>query len=230
MLLGAFLCLTSLPHRNDAALSARQWRIIQWWLASCGRLAGLRVHTVGQTSIQHGCYVANHISWLDIVVIGSLHPVRFLSKAEVDRWPLIGYLARCAGTIFIQRGNGARAAFEAIKTHLQCNESIALFPEGTAGYSYEIRRFHPRLFGAMIDADVKAQPIAIGYPLDAGHNDNVPFHEDQSFLANVVQVLKQHHVDVVVRYTRAFSTDDRKVFAKNAHALIVREAKAIYAS
>lgn len=229
VLLGALLCITCLPDNNDTTLNTRQQRIIQWWLSACGRLIGLRIRTVGRATTEHGCYVCNHISWLDIVTIGGLHPVRFLSKSEVARWPMIGYLARCAGTIFIQRGNGARAAFETIKKRLQRGENIALFPEGTTGSAYDIRRFHPRLFGAVIDAQAQAQPVAIGYPLNKRQNENIPFRDNQSFLENALEVLKQPHVDVVVRYARPISADDRKVFAEQARALVTQESEAIYA-
>ena len=139
--LGALLCLTVLPRRAGAAMNARQRRVVRWWLAVCARLIGLRIRTVGRAAVAHGCFVANHVSWLDIVVVGSLHHVRFLSKSEIADWPFIGYLARGAGTLFIRRGSGARGAFDEIRRLLQSNESVALFPEGTTSAAYTSASF-----------------------------------------------------------------------------------------
>ena len=227
--IGALLCVIYLPKPlNESPMSVKQQGIIKWWLKRCGRIINLHIQTVGQKTTKNDCFVANHISWLDIIVIGSVHPIRFLSKSEIARWPVIGYLACCAGTLFIQRGSGMRTAFDSIKRHLEQNETVALFPEGTTSSGYDIRRFHPRLFGAVIDAGVTVQPLAIGYTLNNKPDPNIPFSHRQSFLSNAVQVLKQPRIDATICYTDSVFETNREIFAKRTRALISQATKQIY--
>ena len=106
------------------------------WSRFCFRWAcrclGLRIRQHGAPCQDNALLVCNHISWSDIPVLGSLQPIRFLSKAEVSRWPLIGWLARQAGTLFIVRGGGqARKVRRQIADTLSAGETVLVFPEGT---------------------------------------------------------------------------------------------------
>ncbi|MEF3194275.1 MAG: 1-acyl-sn-glycerol-3-phosphate acyltransferase [Halothiobacillaceae bacterium] len=152
-------------------LDARNARIIRAWHAGVCRALGLEVIPHGQP-LPGALYASNHVSWLDIPVLGSqIEGSRFLSKSEVRGWPLIGLLARRAGTLFIQRGNGQKEASALIAQGLGEGHSIILFPEATTTDGLSLRRFHPRLLQAAIDAGVPVQPIALRY-LDADGQPN----------------------------------------------------------
>lgn len=227
LFVGVVLCVFVLSGDPRRPMAARQRKVIGWWLRRCGRIAGLRIRTVGEPS-ERRCFVANHVSWMDIIVLGGLHAVRFLSKAEVAHWPVIGFLANRAGTLYIRRGEGAGKAFDELKAALRQNDGVALFPEGRTAKDYTIQRFHPRLFGAPLDVGVHVQPVAICYPSASGPNADVLFVGDESFLANTMRILKRKRTDVEVRYPEAVRETSRESFAGRAHALIVEAAERSY--
>ncbi|HHQ69669.1 MAG TPA: 1-acyl-sn-glycerol-3-phosphate acyltransferase [Halothiobacillaceae bacterium] len=148
----------------------RRAGIIRRWLARLPRLLGVKVDYPRQTLPAGSLWVANHSSWLDIPILGGLADnVVFLSKAEVRRWPVIGFFARVAGTLFIERGTGSALAAEAIASGLEEGKRIMIFPEGTTTNGLKVRRFHSRLFKPVVDLNRCVQPIALRY-YDAQHN------------------------------------------------------------
>ncbi|PXX90223.1 1-acyl-sn-glycerol-3-phosphate acyltransferase [Marinobacter vulgaris] len=163
------------------------------------RCLGFRVSALGAFSDRPVLYVSNHISWSDIPVLGGMVPLRFLSKAEVGRWPVIGWLATQAGTLFIQRGGGkAGQARCEIADTLRSGQSVLVFPEGTTTAGVTVLPFHSRLLNAAADAGVDIQPISIGY-LRNGHPDHLaPFIGDDEFQPHLVRLLRQPAVEVGV--------------------------------
>jgi len=161
------------------------------------RCLGFRISTQGDFSDRPVLYVSNHISWSDIPVLGGQVPLRFLSKAEVGRWPVIGWLARQAGTLFIQRGSGkAGQARDEIADTLRRGQSVLVFPEGTTTTGVTVLPFHSRLLHAAADAGVDIQPISIGY-LRNGHPDHLaPFIGDDEFQHHLIRMLRQPAVEV----------------------------------
>ena len=109
--------------------------------------------------------VANHLSWLDILVLGSFIPVRFLSKDEIRGWPIIGRLAQGAQTLFIKRGDrsSAEKAITEIEGVLRSEEFVVVFPEGTSTHGPMPSRFKGRLIEAARRAGVAVCPVAIYY-------------------------------------------------------------------
>jgi 1-acyl-sn-glycerol-3-phosphate acyltransferase len=124
--------------------------------------------------------VANHISWLDILVMHSAGYCRFVSKAEVKRWPLVGTLAAGAGTLFIERESrrDAHRVVHHMVAHLQQGQVLAVFPEGTTGDGLTLKPFHANLIQAAITANV---------PVQAGHAPR--FIDDDSLLGSVWRTL-----------------------------------------
>lgn len=163
------------------------------------RCLGFRVSTQGAFSDRPVLYVSNHISWSDIPVLGGMVPLRFLSKAEVGRWPVIGWLAKQAGTLFIQRGSGkAGQARAEIAGTLLRGQSVLVFPEGTTTAGVTVLPFHSRLLHAALDAGADIQPISIGY-LRNGHPDHLaPFIGDDEFQHHLVRLLRQPAIEVGV--------------------------------
>jgi 1-acyl-sn-glycerol-3-phosphate acyltransferase len=147
----------------------------------------------GVPALEHALFVANHISWLDIFVINSLHPCRFVAKAEIRAWPIVGWLAAAAGTVFIARGNRRelRHIFKGIVSVLGQGERVAFFPEGTVAQQGSVLPFHANLFEAAIDARVALQPCALAYLDEAGDwHRGVDYTGDVSFVDSIVTILK----------------------------------------
>ncbi|MDL0430589.1 lysophospholipid acyltransferase family protein [Marinobacter sp. TBZ242] len=163
------------------------------------RCLGFRVSTRGHFSERPVLYVSNHISWSDIPVLGGMVPLRFLSKAEVGRWPVIGWLALQAGTLFIQRGSGkAGQARDEIANTLLRGQSVLVFPEGTTTAGVTVLPFHSRLLHAALDAGVDIQPISIGYLRNGRPDHLAPFIGDDEFHHHLIRMLRQPAAEVGV--------------------------------
>jgi 1-acyl-sn-glycerol-3-phosphate acyltransferase len=147
----------------------------------------------GAPALAHALIVANHISWLDIFVINSLHPCRFVAKAEIRAWPVLGWLAARAGTVFLARGNrrDLRHIFKGIVGVLQRGERVAFFPEGTTARQGTVLPFHANLFEAAIDAKVAVQPYAIEYvDANGARHPAVDYVDDTTVVESLFMVLE----------------------------------------
>lgn len=139
---------------------------VQWWSAKVLRLAGIRLTVHGVPRPGAVLIVANHVSWLDIAVIhAACGHARFVSKADVLRWPVLGWLIRAVGTLFIERErkrDAVRVVHE-VAAALQRGETVAVFPEGTTGAGAQVLPMHGNLLQAAIAAEVPVQPVALRY-------------------------------------------------------------------
>lgn len=157
---------------------------------TCCRCIGLRVRESGQAPEGPALLLSNHISWTDIPVLGGLMKTRFLSKAEVGEWPLVGWLARQAGTLFIKRGSGEAAERrDDIRKTLEAGESVLIFPEGTTSSGLTVLPFFPRLIGAATAADVPIVPVSIAYLREGDPCHIAPFIGDDEFHHHLVRML-----------------------------------------
>jgi len=174
------------------------------WAARCFRLLsaclGWKIHAYGQPASKGAVLLAaNHISWVDIPVLGILTGARFLSKSEVSRWPLIGWLAREGGTLFIQRGGGQTGNIRReMAAHLKQAEPVLIFPEGTTSCGLTVLPIYGRLLNAARDASAAIQPVSIGYRRNGRPDELAPFIGDDTFLRHLVRLLKQPPVCVEV--------------------------------
>ena len=223
LVFGALACALTFPTDWNKPGLTRRRNFIRWWLSVLARLIGIRIQVSGAPTESTALVVSNHISWMDIVIIGSTRPVSFLSKIEIARWPIVGYLARKAGTLFINRGDGATVATRLIGERLQAGVDVAFFPEGTTSDGTAIHRFHPRLFTSALEARVPVQPVFVTYPCKKpGHavHPKAP-SKDRPFFLHAVMLLAEPRIDAVVHYTDAVhESNDRTRLAEKAHDLI----------
>ena len=195
-MLAAALRSTEIVTRN--AIDRTPWaRFCFRWACRC---LGLNIRQHGSPSDDTVLFVSNHISWSDIPILGSLAPIRFLSKAEVGQWPVIGWLARQAGTLFIRRGGGqARRVRDQIIENLQAGENVLVYPEGTTSAGLTVLPFHGLLLNAAPESKTPIQPVTIAYRRDGRPDHLAPFIGDDEFHSHLLRMLKQPsaRVDVV---------------------------------
>ncbi|OQM74829.1 lysophospholipid acyltransferase family protein [Manganibacter manganicus] len=207
--------------------------ILKLWHRCMVRALGIRVHSIGRLSAKRPLLVAsNHISWTDIMVLGSLADVRFIARADMEGWPLIGSLSKLQRTVFIERERKRTSGDQAgeIARCLANGDAMVLFPEGTTGDGNRILPFKTTLFGAasMAVADgtmgeVFIQPVAIAYtrlqgvPLGRRHRHIAAWIGDEDLMPHLKVLLARGGLDVEVHFGEpiAFSKgSNRKEIAR----------------
>jgi 1-acyl-sn-glycerol-3-phosphate acyltransferase len=201
-------------------------RVTRQWLARLLHLLGVEVEIRGRPAPGPVFLVSNHVSWLDIPVLGSQRELYFLSKAEVRDWPLVGQLAAAAGTLFIRRGSGeSRQKAIEIAGHMNAGRAVLVFPEGTTTRGYHVRRFFPSLFRAPVCAARPVQPVSIQYLDDSGQVDpSLAFVDDDSFHSHLWAMMARERVRVRVQFHAPIVPDG------DDHHDLCRRARASVAS
>lgn len=169
--------------------------------------------------------VANHVSWTDIVALASLYPFVFLAKSEVARWPVLGFLARLQGTVFVTRG--ARADIPrvnaALNRALRQGRDVVIFAEGTSSDGATVLPFKPAHFEAVAlhGDDVAIAPAAILYT-DGERAVDVGWYGDMTFLPHLWSLMKRGGVCCRIAFGDAISPagKDRKTLATETHARV----------
>ena len=132
--------------------------------------------------------VANHISWLDITVLHAVCPCRFVSKADVKHWPVIGRLATACDTLYIERESrrDAMRVVHHVAQALQAGDMVGVFPEGTTSDGSGLLPFHANLIQAAITADAPVQPLALRFRKPQGADSRSPAYVGDDSLAGSV--------------------------------------------
>lgn len=179
--------LTGSDPTRGVARSAQSF-----WCRSICTILGIRLQVVGQPLLPPPVLVvANHISWLDILVVSAHWQVCFLSKAEIRRWPGIGWLATCLDTIYIDRGirGASNQALEGMQQRLRQRKRVLFFPEGTTSIGHQVLPFRSRLFQAAIEEGMPVQPLTIHYVDHGGHaNDSAAFVGEDTLLRHTFRL------------------------------------------
>lgn len=154
---------------------ARPWTpwIVHWVSRACRFVLGIRCIRRGTPLLEGGTvFVANHVSWLDILSLNAEAPMTFVAKAEVAGWPGIGLMARAAGTVFIERDPRLVVdQSELLAAKIRAGHRILIFPEGTSSDGQRILPFRPSLFQAFLkSAPIMLQPITLRYEAPAGQD------------------------------------------------------------
>ncbi len=180
------------PFLSEAGRERRVQRWSRQLVAICG--VSLTVNDSAQRApVSPALIVCNHISWLDIFVINTIHPCRFVAKSDIRSWPLIGWLCEKTGTIFIARGKqrDVRRIYAGLVKSIHDGERVAFFPEGTTAPQGVVLPFHANLFEAAIEAEVPVQPYALRYlDADGSLHDSADFIGEMTFVESVILILK----------------------------------------
>ena len=201
-------------------------RRVQVWSAEMLVCLGLELRVTGQPAATGPMLLAaNHISWVDITALHAARFCKFVSKADVKHWPLIGALASGVGTLFIERESrrDAMRMVHHMAQSLRDGDVLAIFPEGTTSDGTGLRPFHANLFQAAISADAPVQPVAINFiDIQSGKLTTAPgYINDDTLLVSVWRTLCTPGIAVVINFgvpQRAEGHDRR------AWAAQVREA------
>jgi len=218
LLMAAFVLVPG-GHPRRRETMARHWH------RGLLRILGIHLHVRGTRAIGPRMIVANHISWLDIPVIGSIEAVRFVSKSEVREWPLAGWLATAAGSFYLQRGaGGARHLIHQLAKFARAGGIAAFFPEGTTTTGESTLRFQPRLFGAIVESGCAVQPIALRYGHARNGENIAPFVGDDDLVSNLLRVMREPGMDVEITFCTPIQSRgmDRAQLAEATQAAIRR--------
>lgn len=197
--------------------------VTSWWHNRLADILGMGITVSGPRPQAPVMLASNHVSWLDIVVLGGLTPTVFLSKSEVRGWPVVGWLAARAGTLFIRRGEGqAGSVTEQIARKLNGGAMLTLFAEGTTTEGREVRTFFPRLFAAAVETGTPVMPVTLRYHVDGEFDGVAPYVDEQSLADNLGGLLRRRHTQVHVVFGIPVDSSgmDRKAVARQAHAQV----------
>ena len=187
------------PHSKRVKTTKR------WWLSRIVRILGIEVEVYGELPSkknQEGLmFVSNHVSWIDIPLIGGIQETCFLSKAEVRDWPLIGKLAEGTGTLFIKRGSGdAKRVTGLIAERANEGHSVLFFPEGTTTDGSSVKTFHRKLFKAGEQTQAYFCPVVISYEVEGEAINPVAFIDDDEFTEHLWHLLSFPHIKARVEF------------------------------
>src|SRR5688500_8474536 len=193
-----------------------------WWI---GRSAGMRANAVGKPLERDVLFVANHLSWLEIMLVAGATGTAFVSKDEVARYPLVGWLARLNNTVFVARAEkkGVRGQADALRAALATGQPVTLFPEGTTDGGADTLPFRASLLASLFPPlpRLSVQPVALDYG-SAAHE--LAWVGEESAIANARRILSRPRTTpVTIRFLAPVDPaemGDRKALAAAARAEI----------
>jgi 1-acyl-sn-glycerol-3-phosphate acyltransferase len=216
----------ALPGRKFDQAAKSRW--LQVLCRRASRLLQIEVGAEGRPPTG-GLLVSNHLGYLDIIVLGSLRPMTFLSKSDVKNWPVIGAITTMSGALYIEREH-AKDVVRVAKQFEEVVDSggvVGLFPEGTSSDGSGVLPFKSALLDPAIRGGWPVTPVWIGYALDDGSvADEVSYWRDMTFFPHLLNLLSKKTIRATVRYGSPTSPGTcRKELARSLHAEVCRLGK-----
>jgi len=216
---------------SGSAWARRLPRLYHRWSS---RILGFRVAVQGDPSAKRPTlFVANHVSYVDIEILGGVIEGSFIAKAEVARWPLFGWLAKLQRTVFVDRRVRSTAAQrDALRERLDAGDDLILFPEGTAGDGNRVLPFKSALFSVADYAGpetLTVQPVSIAYlrldgiPMGRAYRPFFAWYGDMTLAPHLWTMLGLGTVDVAVIFHPPVALAEfgsRKALAEHCHRVI----------
>lgn len=178
-------------------------RMNKGWSRTITILCGVRVHVQGEPRMAGSAlWVSNHVSWIDIFILAGIRSVLFVAKAEIRRWPVLGWLVAKVGTVFLHRGqrHSLRQVGDEMQLRFQRGEVIGLFAEGTTSRGFDVLPFHSSLFDPALRAQVDIQPVALRFLHHGRRSDFAAFVGEETLVANLWTLLGATGVAVEVEF------------------------------
>jgi len=230
-------------------LIAAQWVLVKLRLPGWGVIGvnyyrflclglRMRVRVVGEPVRDRAVlFVSNHVSWADILAIGSIIPIAYVSKREIAKWPLVGLAAKMQRTVFVDRTRRQQTgdAIADIVQRLAGGTSVVLFAEGTSSDGNRVLPFRSALMGAVREASARAesgiliQPMSIcytglnGIPMGRQHRPTVAWYGDLDFMPHIKALMQSGAIDAVISYGEPMAADgtsDRKAMTRSLEGAV----------
>lgn len=196
------------------------------------RVARVSWRTSGPIPRQ-GLLVSNHLSYVDILVLAANTPCAFVAKYGVKYWPVLGWFAQMAGTVFVKREKRTDVARTTSEIQKALNDGalLVLFPEGTSSGGETVLPFKSALLEPATKAGQSLYISCIGYRLTDGSVPNeVCYWRDMTLLPHLLNLLGKHSLEACIAFTRLERANaDRKTLAKQLHAVVCRLKNGLYA-
>ncbi|MEY4317523.1 MAG: 1-acyl-sn-glycerol-3-phosphate acyltransferase [Pseudomonadota bacterium] len=228
----AFVCAfwilwIKFPHLSSTEkLSAiQQWSIQTLEVLNVRLDKPLHIDLV-RIAEQPQLWVANHVSWVDALIIQAIQPSIFVAKAEVKRWPVVGAIATACGVIYVKRSSpsSARQMVDDAAHALRNGFHVACFPEGTSSEGLEVKPLHANMFETAIRQDIPVQPLCIRYThaITGAHCTQAAFVGDLGFIESLHKVMSCDgiHAKVSLGQTLSPRGHSRKSLAQLAHHIL----------
>ena len=200
----AEISVTNVFIAAKCRLSTRAAWLHRWCRFAC-LILGIRKSVIG-TIPESGLIVCNHLSYLDIVVFSSVRPCVFVAKKDVGSWPLFGWLARAAGTIFADRNRKTAAGgiVDLIQEAVNDGALVVLFPEGTSSDGRSVLPFKSALLEPALQASCELSAAAIGYSLACGSVANeVCYWRDMTLVPHLLNLFSKRQINSKLTIARA---------------------------
>ena len=210
--------------RRALRVHARAAWLHHWCRFAC-RVLGIRVTTHGSMP-SSGLLVSNHLSYLDIVVLSAARPCVFVAKKDVAAWPLLGWLAQAAGTIFVDRRKrlATREGVELIRQAIRNGALVVVFPEGTSSDGATVLPFKSALLEPACELDSSITAAAIDYSLTHGGSvaDEICYWRDMMLVSHLFNLFTKRSIDSSLSVASlSVCACDRKELARKLHDQIV---------
>lgn len=198
ILITLYLTVSSESKRKQAMQNSKAY--ICRLLLCC---INIRVRRIGVANEEAKLWVANHISWLDVLMFTDRAKTHFIAKSEVRHWPVVGLVTRLLDTVFINRHNKFLVYRSLPKAQhvIKQQETLFVFPEGTTGHGNKTSQIYPMMFELAVREKCWVQPIAIRY---WNHNNQpseaAPFVDDDGIIGNIFKLALQRFTLAEVHY------------------------------
>lgn len=222
-----WLALVVLPLSGQQ----KRERIISTWTGRFLVWMGIPVTVRGDRSFftprpgEPGCLlVSNHISFLDIFVLDSLVPVRFIAKDEIAHWPVFGIITRSGGTIYIKRGDkrSLLATMTAMQKTMQSGRPVLMFPEGTTSDGTGLLRLHANLFEPAVRAHAQVVPVVLRYLSNGNITTRPAYTGNVGLFQCLWNILNTPNLSISLDILPAFTGEDRHILCRRASAAMSR--------
>lgn len=204
---------------------ARRQKMIRRWSGKLLRILNVSLSVSGTPPEGESLLVANHISWLDIYLINTVCPPRFVAKSEIRKWPVVGWLSEKTGALFVEREKRSDAGRvnQAISDAINAGDLVAVFPEGTTSDGQRVLSFRAPLLEPALTSNSNLHPVAIRYVSANGTvNTEVAYAGDTSFGQSLWMILGQRavHAEIIFAGEIEPGGKNRKELAKHAECVI----------
>lgn len=224
---GLMLVLINRLRLGDNWFDTRKGRqLIRKWARQACHILAVQIESNGVVSPVKGTlFVANHISWIDIIALYTELDIKFIAKDAVKSWPLIGRLATSTGNLFIERNRhfAMNAVINNIRSELDNNNSIMVFPEGTTTDGWNVKRFYTGLFSSVTNTDTVVQTIALYYKRDGGIDEHAPYIGEDNFITHLFRIASLEKTCLHINFGVPFlpGSMDRHELAALAYSSVV---------